>query len=449
VAAREACTLSEVDYADAFVVDARPWPRRSAEDWARATLEGAPERLRRVLRSAWGELGLELEAEGDAGAVLGWRIRRSDPRAAVLEAASGSGARAELLFLRDGDALTFATFLRHGDAAGRLRWEGMEEDHRRMVSRLLVRAGAPMGDDEGDEKPEELRPLLFSIAYRMLGVVGEAEEAVGEAFVRFEAARAGGEEIASPRAYLTTLTTRIAIDQLRSSRVRRETYFGPWLPEPLLTDSAAGPAEAVEMADSLSLSFLVLMERLSPIERAVFLLREVFGYDYGQIAEVVERSEPNCRQILSRARSHIEEGRPRFDADREEQQALVGRFLAAFEDGDVDGLVDLLAADVAFYGDGGGKGKGLPRPVFGRENVMRPLLGLARQAGALGVRITPAEVNGQPGTVNLDPEGRLINVLAFEVADGQIQTIRSVVNPDKLGHLGFPLSPLATRPPRA
>lgn len=293
------------------------------------------------------------------------------------------------------------------------------------------------------ESLEELRPLLFSIAYRMLGTVADAEDVVQEAFLRLARTELEGGEIRSARAFLTTVTTRLAIDQLRSARSQRETYLGPWLPEPVLTADGPDPAEVTEMADSLSMSFLVLLETLSPVQRAVFLLREVFEYGYDEIAEIVDRSEANCRQIFARARKRIDEGKPRFESDRGEQARLAQGFIAAAETGEVDRLVQMLSADVAFYGDGGGKARGLPRPVFGRDRVLRLFAGFYRNFGQLGVRLVPTWINGQPGTLNLDAEGRLINVFVLEISDGEIQTIRSVINPEKLGHLGYELSPLA------
>jgi RNA polymerase sigma-70 factor (TIGR02957 family) len=294
---------------------------------------------------------------------------------------------------------------------------------------------------------EELRPLLFSIAYRMLGSVGDAEDVVQEAFLRAERAEAEGTRIESRKAYLTTVTTRLAIDELKSARARRETYVGPWLPEPLLTSTEPDAAEHAEMADSLSISFLVLLETLSPVERAVFLLREVFDYGYDEIAEVVGKSEANCRQILVRARKRIDEGRPRFEADRRRQEQLARGFLVAFEEGDVDGFVELLADDVVFVGDGGGKGRGISRPVYGRRSVIRLLSSFLPPFRAAGARVRLGEVNGQAGALFFDAEDRLVNVFSFEIADGAIQAVRSVINPDKLGHLGYPLSPLARREP--
>jgi RNA polymerase sigma-70 factor (ECF subfamily) len=302
-----------------------------------------------------------------------------------------------------------------------------------------------MTDRSTEVAEAELRPLLFSIAYRMLGTVGDAEDVVQEAFLRLARTRQEGTRVENARAFLTTVTTRLAIDQLRSARARRETYFGPWLPEPMITVPDPDPAEVAEMADSLSLSFLVLLETLSPVERAVFLLREVFDYGYDEIAQIVEKSEPNCRQIFARARKRIDEGKPRFQADGERRQELVGRFLHALEGGDVEGFVEMLAADVVFTGDGGGKARGLPRPIYGQARVGRLLAAFVPEYVAIGGRIELTEINGQPGTLNFDREGKLINVFVFEIAEDQIQAIRSIINPDKLAHLGFPLSDVAVR----
>jgi RNA polymerase sigma-70 factor (ECF subfamily) len=283
---------------------------------------------------------------------------------------------------------------------------------------------------------DELRPLVFSIAYRMLGSAAEAEDVVQETFLRFHRATEEGEEIESPRAWLSAVATRLSIDQLRSARARRESYVGTWLPEPLLTDSAPDVAQQVEAADSLSLALLVVLETLSPVERAVFLLREVFGYGYGEIAEVIDRSEDNARQLAVRARRRVDERRPRFEADRERREELAARFLAAAQDGETEALVEMLAADVVLYGDGGGKVPAVRRPIHGRERVGKLLSGWMRQGQKLDVRVEAVEVNGQPGAVTRDAGGRLVNVLALDIADGQVQAIRSIVNPDKLGHLG-------------
>ena len=296
--------------------------------------------------------------------------------------------------------------------------------------------------DEGDAY-RELRPLLFSIAYRMVGSVSEAEDLVQEAFLRFHRALADGAEIASPKAYLSAVTTRLAIDHLRSARVRRERYVGAWLPEPLVTGGEDDPASHAETADSLSLAFLVLLERLSPLQRAVFLLHEVFGYGYAEIAGLVGKSEENCRQIAARARRHVEAGRPRFETSRRQREELARRFFAAIEQGDTGGLVGLLADDVVMQGDGGGKAPALAAPVHGPVRVARLLLGLARRGAAAGIRVRPAEVNGHPGLLAFDPDGRLLSVLALDIADGRVQAVRSIANPDKLRHLG-PVGDLAS-----
>ena len=290
---------------------------------------------------------------------------------------------------------------------------------------------------------EPLRPLLFSIAYRMLGTVSDAEDIVQEAFLRYHGAAAGGGGVESPKAYLSAVTTRLCIDQLRSARARREAYVGEWLPEPLLTDTAApDPAGAAEQAESLSMAFLLLLERLTPVERAVFLLHDVFGYDYGEIAGIVGKSEDNCRQLALRARRHVGEGRPRFEASRSKRERLAGRFFRAVGDGDMDGLVSMLAEDVVVYGDSGGTPPSWPRPIIGRGNVSRLLLGIAGQMRQLGITIRPAEINGQPGAMFLDPDGNLTNIFVLDIADGQVRTVRSVINPEKLRHLG----PLADVP---
>ena len=286
------------------------------------------------------------------------------------------------------------------------------------------------------EAYEELRPLLFSIAYRMLGSVAEAEDVVQEAFLRIHRAEAEGTRIESPKAYLSAVATRLSIDHLKSARARREQYVGPWLPEPLLTDESADAAAHAETADSLSTAFLVLLERLTPVERAVFLLREVFDYDYRDIAAIVERSEENCRQLYSRARRHIDEGRPRFEASRERRDELVERFFAAAERGDLSALEEMLAADVVVYGDGGGKAPSWSRPVVGRARVAKLIAGTLEQARKAGASFRVVHVNGQPGVVFADDEGRIGAVMSVDVADGLVQAIRGITNPDKLAHLG-------------
>jgi RNA polymerase sigma-70 factor (TIGR02957 family) len=299
----------------------------------------------------------------------------------------------------------------------------------------------------------EYRRLMFSIAYRMTGSISDAEDIVQEAFLRLTRARREGASITAPKAYLATVTTRLAISHLRSARVRREAYVGAWLPEPLVTGEldpitpapAPDPAERAEMSDSLSMAFLVLLESLSPTERAVFLLHEVFGYDYREIAEITGKSEPNCRQIFARARQHVDRGKPRFEASREQRDEVTRRFFEAVGGGDLNGLLELLAPDVVTIGDGGGKGKALREPLHGPERVARFILGLFRRAQKEGAYTEPALVNGQPGAVAYDSDGRVAAVFTLDIADGQIQALRSVVNPDKLQHLG-PVSDLYLRP---
>ena len=290
---------------------------------------------------------------------------------------------------------------------------------------------------------EQLRPLMFSIAYRMLGSASEAEDIVQEAFLRLHRESAKGTAIESPKAYLSAITTRLSIDHLRSARVRRERYVGTWLPEPLVTDDVAPHAET---ADSLSMAFLVLLESLTPVERAVFLLREVFDYGYDEIAKVVGKSEDNCRQIAVRARRQIEAKKPRFEASRKRREELAQLFFDAVVKGDTEGLLGLLAADVVAYGDGGGKTPAFPRPVYGRDRVARVLVGGARYAARLGVAaVRLAVINGQPGALFLDREGRPVLAVTMDVADDEVQTVRGVSNPEKLAHLGrFAGQPLPT-----
>ena len=282
----------------------------------------------------------------------------------------------------------------------------------------------------------ELRPLLFSIAYRMLGSASEAEDMVQEAFLRLQRAVTEGARIEAPKAYLAKVTTRLAIDRLRSAKVRRETYVGTWLPEPLVLEAEEDPAAHAEMAESLSMAFLVLLESLSPVERAVFLLREVFQFGYDEIAGIVDKSEANCRQIFARARRHIDDRRPRFEASQEKRDSLARQFFTAAKRGDVDALVQLLAADVSFYGDGGGKATAVGEPIYGRDRVGRLLVGLLAWAKQREVRVRPIAVNRQPGAMLVDSEGSLVSVVCLDVHNGAIQAIRSVVNPDKLRHLG-------------
>jgi RNA polymerase sigma-70 factor, ECF subfamily len=283
------------------------------------------------------------------------------------------------------------------------------------------------------EEFEKLRPLLFAIAYRIIGSVSEAEDAVQETWLRYQASPT---QPTSTRAFLSAVVTRISIDVLRSARVRRETYVGQWFPEPLLTDPYEDPARSAELADSVSMAALLLLERLSPLERAVFVLRDVFAFGFPEIASAVGRSEAACRQLAVRARRHMEVGRPRFEADRREREELAARFFDALRDGDVDGLRKLLAADVQLVGDGGGKAPALPRGVIGADNVARVLAPIFPFLAKIDARVEEREVNGQPGAIVRDRDGKVVGTLTLDVLDGQIQTIRAVANPDKLGHLG-------------
>jgi RNA polymerase sigma-70 factor (ECF subfamily) len=285
---------------------------------------------------------------------------------------------------------------------------------------------------------DELRRSAFAIAYRMLGSVSEAEDVVQEAFLRLHRAREGGERIESPRAYLSTVVSRLSLDQLRSARVRRETYVGEWLPEPLPASADDDPARKAETADSLSLAFLVVLESLTPEQRAAFLLREVFDEPYQRIAEIIGTSAQNARQLVTRARRHVDERRPRFEVSRERREELATRFFAAVEEGDLEGLQQLLAHDVVLHGDGGGKAPALARALHGRARVARALVtGMRAVTTRLGgFTSRREELNGQSGALFFDREGRLISVVILDVADGQIQTVSSIVNPDKLRHLG-------------
>jgi RNA polymerase sigma-70 factor (ECF subfamily) len=282
----------------------------------------------------------------------------------------------------------------------------------------------------------ELRPLLFSIAYRMTGSVTEAEDLVQEAFFRLARARQSGVEVDSARAYLAAATTRLAIDHLRSARVQWEADVGTWLPEPLVSDLHESPDQMAELSDSLSLAFLVLLESLSPVERAVFLLREVFDYPYEEIAQIVGKSEANCRQILARARQHLGAQRPRHEASAAHSEALLRSFLTAARDGDLHQLVHLLAADAVFYGDGGGKATAVGQPLSGQDRLASFVVALFAGAKRLGVTVEPVLVNGGPGIITRDPQGKIVRVLSLEVRDGVIQAVRGITNPDKLQHLG-------------
>jgi RNA polymerase sigma-70 factor (ECF subfamily) len=284
---------------------------------------------------------------------------------------------------------------------------------------------------------DELRPVAFGIAYRMLGSVSEAEDVVQEALLRVHRALDAGERIASPRAFAATVTTRLAINELRSARARRERYVGQWLPEPIVTDGGDDPLRHAETADSLSLALLVLLESLSPEQRAVLLLHDVFDYGYPEIAGIVGKSEDNVRQLATRARRHVEQRRPRFQTTREQRDELTRRFFAAAERGDVAGLEALLAADVELRGDGGGKAPAAARPVRGRVRVARALATWFGRLGRMSdLSMRPVEINGGPGALFVDADERVLGVMALDVADGRITSIGGIVNPDKLRHLG-------------
>ena len=285
---------------------------------------------------------------------------------------------------------------------------------------------------------DHLRALAFKIAYRMLGSVAEAEDVVQEALIRMP----DRSPLHNEEAYLTTVTTRLSIDVLRSARVRRETYVGEWLPEPLVEDEAP---RLVEEEDEVSLAMLVLLERLAPDERAVFVLREAFDMPFAEIGEVIDASPDACRQKLSRARRRIEKDLPRFDPDPEERHALAHSFLRAAREGDFAALVTMLAPDAVLVGDGGGKARAISKPMVGGTQVARALASFYKIADQAGVTLHPAIVNGQPGFRSLAPDGKLVNVVQVDIADGRIQRVHSMLNPDKLHHLGI-VSDMALRP---
>jgi RNA polymerase sigma-70 factor, ECF subfamily len=338
-------------------------------------------------------------------------------------------------------------------------------------------ADAPIGDRE----LEALRQHGFGVAYRMLGSVSEAEDVAQEALLRLTREE---DQIDVPAAWMTTVATRLSINVLKSARARRESYVGPWLPEPLVEDPAPGPASRAELADSLSLALLVLLERLTPVERAAYLLREVFGYEYAQIGDVIERTEVNSRQLVTRARKHLEANRPRFDADEAARDALLERFLAAAEEGDLEALEELLAKDAVLYADSGGKAMAPREPIFGGALIARFMAAVAQARPPSGkLESRRVRVNGQPGRLLRGPaarrlgeserlaaeealalmtsgdldaqqladlvkrsrttqavpeeqaEVRVWSVLTVDVVEGRIQTVRIVRNPDKLAHL--------------
>ncbi|WP_040550565.1 RNA polymerase sigma-70 factor [Pedosphaera parvula] len=283
----------------------------------------------------------------------------------------------------------------------------------------------------------ELKPLLFSIAYRMLGTVMDAEDMVQETFIRWQAS--DYQNVQSAKAWLSTVITRLCINHLKSARIQRETYVGPWLPEPLVSKTGNDPGENASLSDSLSLAFLVVLESLSPTERAVFLLREVFNCAFSEIAPMVEKTEANCRQILARARKSVEERRPRFDATPESAELLIQQFDEAVQTGNLANLLKLLAEDVVLVSDGGGKARALLRPILGPDHVARLLIGAAKKFGSVPQVRRPASINGLPGIISFE-HNRIARVLAFGIRNQRIQSLFIIANPDKLRHLPeFPL----------
>jgi RNA polymerase sigma-70 factor (ECF subfamily) len=302
-----------------------------------------------------------------------------------------------------------------------------------------VRPGAP--EPEQVQQPEiavrlatfdQHRSLLFSIAYRMLGSVADAEDMLQETFIRWQ--QAGEEDVRSPRAFLVTIISRLCITHLQSARVRREEYVGQWLPEPLVTNPGNDPLQAIHVDESLSMAFLVLLERLTPVERAIFLLREVFEYEYSDISAVLGQSEANCRQILTRARQHVNALRPRFKASMRKRNDLLERFLRAATSGDMDALLSLLSKDAVLHSDGGGKAIAVPNIIEGAEKVARGVLGALRRLVPKEVVRCPMEINGAPGLVSY-LDGKPFSAVSLDTTDGQIRAIYIVTNPEKLEHL--------------
>lgn len=293
--------------------------------------------------------------------------------------------------------------------------------------------GTWVGDSlSGNERLELFaghRPRLLGIAYRMLGSASDAEDMLQETFIRWQ--QSAETAIQSPEAFLVTIITRLCLNHLQLARVKREEYFGPWLPEPIQTGSESDSYLALEMSDSVSMAFLFLLERLTPLERAVFLLREVFNYEYAEISKVVEESEANCRQILRRARQHVKQERPRFTPSHQQQEEMIERFLAASARGDMDGLLALLSNDIVLYADGGGKSTAVPNPIYGAWNVVRFLMGARRKLMPGDLVRRCEQVNGAPAIVSY-LHGRPYGVVSFHVLDGQIRDIYIVSNPDKL-----------------
>ena len=285
---------------------------------------------------------------------------------------------------------------------------------------------------------EAHRSKLFGVAYRMLGSASEAEDVVQDAWLRYSGS-ARGDEVRSPEAFLTTIVTRLCLDRLKSARASRQEYVGPWLPEPLLVDEKSGPEQSAVLAESVSLAFMVLLETLTPEERAAFLLREIFDYDYDAIADTLGTTATNCRQLVHRAKVRLQERKPRFREEARQKRALVGRFLAALRDGDPGGLADVLAADVGLWSDGGGKVSAARRPIFGCDQVVQVMIGIRRTAPAMGYDMNQigfqiVDVNGEPALA-LRISGRVDSIYTFEFTDGAIKALRIIRNPDKLRYI--------------
>jgi RNA polymerase sigma-70 factor, ECF subfamily len=286
---------------------------------------------------------------------------------------------------------------------------------------------------------DQYRSLLFSIAYRMLGSVADAEDMLQETFIRWQ--EAGNDDIRSPRAFLVTIISRLCINQLQSARSQREQYVGQWLPEPLVTEPGSDPLDLLRIDESVSMAFLVMLERLTAVERAVLLLREVFDYEYAEIANIIGQSEANCRQILHRARLHVGTARPRFSAPEPKHYELLEHFLEATASGDMQGLVKLLADDVVLQSDGGGKGLAVPNIVSGADKVGRGILGALDKLVPKNLVRRMVQINGEPGIINY-LDGRPYAVITLDVSEGRIRTIYIITNPDKLCHLSdLPLTP--------
>ena len=312
-------------------------------------------------------------------------------------------------------------------------------DHAKMKIGELSRDAVttPSGSEDGPlqnrlEAFHTYRGLLFSVAYRMLGSVSDAEDMLQETFIRWQ--QASDSDIQSARAFLVTITSRLCLNHLQSARMRREKYVGQWLPEPLVTGSANDPSSSSRLKDSLSIAFLVLLEQLTPLERAVFLLREVFDYKYSEIARILDQNEPNCRQILRRARLQIARGRPRFDPSQQQREILLQRFVEACARGEMEGLLALLSNEIVFYSDGGGKGAAVPNRIYGPISVAKMVLGALRKLVPRNRITRIAEINGQPGIINY-LDGQPNSVMTVDVIDGHIRNIYVVSNPDKLCHL--------------